>query len=163
MKTICLDTHILIWGIKEQSSLGQEEMIPRAKRFLRHLESEHNIVLVPSVVVAELLMSIPPNLHATVTNLLDKGFVIPPFDLQASTHFARIWQDKQNQGVIEQLKHNYQAKREEIKADCLIVATALSRGAECIYSYDSKLKIFASGHINVEDIPIIPDQQPLFQ
>lgn len=163
MKTVCLDTHILIWSIKEQSSPGQEYMIPRAKKFLEYLESEKYIVLIPAIVVAELLMRVPPELHATVTNLLDRSFVIPPFDLQSSTYFARIWQDKQKQGIIKELQQNYQAQRDEIKADCMIVAIALSRGAECIYSYDKKLRIFANGHIEVEEIPIIPNQPSLFQ
>ncbi len=163
MRTVCLDTHILIWAIKEQSSPGQEHMIPRAKKFLGYLETEKSIVLVPAIVVAELLMRVPSELHAMVTNLLDKSFVIPPFDLQSSTHFARTWQENQNQGIIKELQEKFQAKREEIKADCMIIATALSRGAECIYSYDDKLRIFANGHIKVEEIPIIPDQPPLFK
>lgn len=162
MKTVCVDTHILIWAIKEQASPGQEDLVPKAKRFLRYLESEKLIVLIPSIVVAELLMRVPPDLHPMVTNLLDKSFVIPSFDLQASTHFARIWQDRQNEGVIEELQLNYQAKREELKADCMIVAIAIANGAECIYSHDNKLKIFAEAHIQVIEIPNIPEQQTLF-
>jgi len=162
METVCLDTHILIWAIKEQASPGQEDMVSKAQRFLKQLESQKIIVLVPSIVVAEILMPVPPELHAMVINLLDRSFVIPPFDLQASTNFAKIWQNRQHQGIVEELQRNHQAKREELKADCMIVAIAITRGSECIYSYDNKLKLFAKGYIEVREIPIILEQKTLF-
>ena len=160
---VCLDTHILIWGVKEEAEAGQEEMIDKAKRFLAHLEKDGINMLIPSIVVAEFLMRIPPELHTTIINLLSKGFMIPPFDARASAIFAAIWQDRQEKKIIEDLLKNHHAKREELKADCMIVATAISRNAHILYTHDNKLMKFAAGKINVSDIPNIPEQRVLFE
>jgi len=39
MKKVCLDTHILIWGVKGESTPGQEDMISKAKQFFKWLEN----------------------------------------------------------------------------------------------------------------------------
>mgnify|MGYP001594595056 CR=1 FL=1 len=33
MSLVCLDNHVLIWGIKEQPTKGQEDMVSRTKAF----------------------------------------------------------------------------------------------------------------------------------
>jgi len=35
MAVVCLDSQILVWGIKQQATAGQEDMIPRANAFLK--------------------------------------------------------------------------------------------------------------------------------
>ena len=162
MKNICLDTHVLIWAIKEEASPGQEAMVPIAKRFLRKLEEDKALIIIPSVVIAELLMSVPPQYHAMTINLFQKGYVVSPFDIQSSAHFARIWRAQEEKKIIAELLNNHQAKRQELKADCMIVATAVAKNAEIIISHDKKLKIFAGDHIPVSEIPRIPEQGSLF-
>ena len=83
MKQICVDNHILLWGLREIATEGQEDMIPRTKRFLKDCEEQTTRILVPSVVLAELLTAIEPKHHALTTNLLEKGFSIAPFDAAA--------------------------------------------------------------------------------
>lgn len=46
-------------------------MIPRAKELINDLDNE-TLVLIPSLVIAEFLMNVPPNLHAMVINLFAK-------------------------------------------------------------------------------------------
>ena len=65
MSLVCFDNHVLVWGIKEQATPGQEDMIPRTKAFISKLQNDKVHVLIPSVVVAEFLMPIPPDMHAT--------------------------------------------------------------------------------------------------
>ena len=48
-----------------------------------------------------------------------------------------------------------------MKADYLIMATALAKGADCIYSEDAGLKKFAQGHINVRPLPNIEQRTSL--
>ncbi|MDM8558566.1 hypothetical protein [Candidatus Parabeggiatoa sp. HSG14] len=43
------------------------------------------------------------------------------------------------------------------KVDGMIVATAVTQKATCIYSHDPGLAKFASGYIEVKEIPILPD------
>lgn len=160
MGLVCLDNHVLIWGIKEEASPGQEPMIPLAKSYLKHLADTSTNVIIPSVVVAEFLMRIPTQLHATVTNLFNKSFTVAPFDTAAATNFARIWQTQKDKNLIEELILSGKTKQ-ELKIDSMIVAIAVSRGAELIISHDEGLKRFADGFIPVHDIPFISQQNYL--
>jgi hypothetical protein len=77
-------------------------------------------------------------------------------------HFARIWQDRDQRGVITLLKQRDRATRAELKADCMIVATAVAQGASCIYSHDDNLAGFANGQIDVRRMPDLASQLQLF-
>lgn len=159
MSLFCLDSHILIWGIKEEATPGQEPMVPKAKAFFEYLENDNAKVIVPSVVVAELLIKIPSSLHPMVTNLMQRTFIVPPFDLKAAMHFAKIWQEKKEQQVIQELD----GTRQELKADCMIVAIAVAQNATCLLSYDDNLKKFAEGYIEVRKLPNLGYQTSLFK
>lgn len=158
LNVVCFDHHILVWGIKEQATAGQEEMVPRAKAFLKSLTETQTHVLIPSIVIAEFLMPIPLELHATVVNLFDRSFMVVPFDSAAASAFARIWQAKKGQAIVEDLVANGKT-RAELRADSMIVATAYARNASCIYSHDNGVKAFAKDFILVKDIPVVPQQQ----
>ena len=155
MKLVCLDSHVLLWGVREIATPGQEDLIPRAKAFLGDAKMNGLRLLVPSIVVAELLSAIEEKHHALTSNLLSSGFMTPAFDLSAASHFARLWQRKQESGLIESIRKEQGATRSELKADCMIVATSLAQKAEAIYSHDFKLKRFANGEIDVLEIPAL--------
>tara|TARA_Y100000310_G_C20069107_1_gene528503 strand:+ start:51 stop:551 length:501 start_codon:yes stop_codon:yes gene_type:complete len=158
MKLVCFDNHVLIWGIKEEASPGQEDMIPRAKSFIKELDESNTKVLIPSVVIAEFLMRIPPEAHTTITNLFSKSFLVASFDTAAASHFATIWQAKKNQGGIAKIQEEMGTTREELKVDALIVATAVSHQVERIYSHDRGVKAFGEGFVDVQEVPFIPSQ-----
>lgn len=158
MEHVCLDTHILIWGIKEEATPGQELMIPKAKLFLKWLDDNKIKAIIPSVVISELLLPVPPELHNQVTDIFDQKFIVAPFDTAAASCFAKIWQSKNNDKTIQRLKYDYRTTKAELKTDCQIVAIAVSRKASCIISYDKKLTKFAEGYIEVKLIPDIPEQ-----
>lgn len=160
MKKVCLDNHILIWGIKEEATQGQEDMIPRAKKFFKWLENEDMKVLIPANVIAEFLMLIPHKEHGQVISLFHKFFIVAPFDAAAASCFAKIWRERNDDGTIERLKGEG-ATKNKITFDCQIVATAVTHGASCIYSYDEDLAKFAKGYIEVKKMPDIPEQLPL--
>ena len=153
MKLVCVDTHILIWGIREHVEDGQESMVYRTKAFFEWCKSNNTTIMVPSVVVGELLTAIESNHHAMVINLLETGFDIPSYDAKSAALFARLWREKKKSGLVGEIQSNLQATRQELKADCMIVATAISRNAEVIYSHDAKLKSFANGNIKVHELP----------
>lgn len=160
MSLICFDNHILIWGIKEQATKGQEDMIPMAKNFIDSLKDETS-VLIPSIVIAEYLMPIPQELHAMVINLFNKNFIIAPFDALAASKFALIWKTNKPTDEADGIIKNDITKA-ELKADSMIVAIAVARKAECIYSHDKWIKTFAKGFIDVKDIPFLPKQVNAF-
>ena len=153
MKRVCIDNHVLIWGIREHADPGQEDMIPRTKSFFDDCKKNNIQIMVPSVVLAELLTAIDPKHHAMVHNLIASSFLVPPFDSAASTIFAKLWQSRKDSGAIERIKSELGATRQELKADCMIVATGIAHKADAIYSHDSKLKNFANGAIPVLEIP----------
>ncbi len=53
---VCLDTHVIIWGIKEEASPGQENMVQRAKSYIRHQVNQGVNLMIPAPVVAEALI-----------------------------------------------------------------------------------------------------------
>ena len=48
-----------------------------------------------------------------------------------------------------------------MKADFMIAATALSRGASCIYSEDAGLRKFAQDYISVKPLPNVEKQMSI--
>jgi predicted nucleic acid-binding protein len=155
---VCLDTQILIWGIQENAKLGQEDMIRRAQYLFRELSQARTKALVPSVVIGEFLLKIPASMHTMVLNLMREGFLTAPYDLQAAACFASLWQERDEGNIIRYLRDELQATRAELRADCMIVATAIVQKASCIYSHDKKLKTFAGNAIQVIKLPREQDQ-----
>ena len=161
MDLVCLDTDVVIWGIKGEATPGQEDMVPRAKAFLKNLDDKGTRVLIPAVVVAELLIKVQVGLHSDVLSFFQRRFIIGDFDLPASSHFARIWQTRMDDQTIPSLQ-SAGVFRTKLRADCMIVATAIAHGASCIYSHDRGVHRFAEGHILVAQIPELPEQLDLF-
>jgi len=162
MRTICLDNHALIWGIKEQCTEGQEEMIPKTKKFIESIDNNETTVIIPAIVLAEFLLPIPKEQHAMVINLFNRGFIIAPFDALCASKFSLIWQTNKPPEKAQELIKTGTTKN-ELRADGFIVATAVARKAECIYSYDRWIKTFAKGFIDVREIPFIASQPELIK
>jgi predicted nucleic acid-binding protein len=161
MELACFDNNVLIWGIKGEATDGQQEMIPRTKLFINSISDDEEMsVLIPTVVIAEYLLRIPFNEHANVIKLFNESFIIAPFDANAASKFALIWLTNKSSGKLEELRKSGNTKQ-LLKLDSMIVATAVSRNAHCIYSHDEGIKSFAEGFIEVKDIPIIPTQTTL--
>ncbi|MCT0199921.1 PIN domain-containing protein [Synechococcus sp. CS-1325] len=161
MSQVCVDTHILIWGVKEQSEPGQEEMIPKAKELLKRCERDGKLILVPSIVVAEFLTGIPPSVHGEVLELLSGWCQIQPFDALCASVFAKLWQEKTALGVVADIRKDNVATRQELKADCMIVSTAVANKSETICTHDTALMRFAQGSVVCRQIPEYPIQGKL--
>lgn len=159
---MCIDNHVLIWGVGEFATNGQEDMIDRTKRFLIWLENRKVDILIPSVIIAEFLMNIPHEAHPAIIKVLEKSFITAPFDTQAAAMYARIWREKKGENVVKQLQQSGRI-REAIKVDCMMVAIAVVRGANLIYSNDTiGVAKIANGYVDVSEIPNIEQQGNLF-
>lgn len=138
MSHVALDTMILVYGLRTKSPPpGDRELCRRARILLAQLDEEKATVIVPSVVVAELLVPIPSDKHGDFIHELNRRFICPPLDLQAASAAAALWQRHR------QLPKREQTQRTLLKADALIVATAKVAGAVRFYSHERKCRSLA--------------------
>jgi len=161
MGLVCVDTQILIWAIKEEATPGQDGMIPRSKALLKYLSESDKKILIPAVVLGEFLIKMPTESHRTVFNLMQREFVVAQYDAKAALHYARIWRARQGDQVFESLKESGKT-RQELKADRMIVATAVAHEVECIYSHDRGVMAFGKDFVDVQCVPEIPVQIGMF-
>lgn len=150
MNLVCLDTNIVIWGIRKVAAVGQEEMMTRASNLFKLFEADKTVIIVPSIVVAEILSGLEPKFHQPFMTAIQSRFMMPSFDSHAAMLYAQVWQAYKNHQSpsIEPPR-----PREGLKADSFIIAIALANKASCIYSHDKHLKTMATGFIEVKTLP----------
>lgn len=153
---VCIDNHILVWGIRREATPGQEKMIKRTGLLLEYLEENDALIIIPSVVVGEFMVRVPPDKHKKVLAVLEKRFQIAPYDTAAALIAAQLWIEK-NKGssrVSDDLREGLKdPSRIKLKDDCKIIATAIKCKADCIYSEDDGVQKFGQGKIEVRDVP----------
>jgi predicted nucleic acid-binding protein len=164
MSLICADNHLLIWGVRNVATTGQEVMIAKAVRYISFVDEQKDDILVPSVVLAEFLAGVPEERSAAVLAVMEKRFKIAPFDTPAAVIAARIWRKvkSENASLLDDLRQDG-VSRIKIKADIQIIATAVARKADRIISHDAGLQKLAEGWIEAVPIPDIPTQGSLFE
>lgn len=156
MKRACLDNHILIWGIRGIATPGQEAMINRAQGLFEDLDAADADILVPAVVVAEFLAGVPKPQHVGLIEVLNRRFQIAPFDVRTAAIAAELWREaaERNPHLRQQIQEIFPGtERTKVKADLMILATALARGADVLYTHDGPLKTAAAGRIEVRELP----------
>ncbi len=134
MSRACLDNHILIWGIRG----------------------------VAAVVVAEFLAGVPRAQHTELLKVLSRRFQLPPFDVRAAAVAAGLWRDaaERSPHLRDQIREAFPGtSRTKIKADIQILATALARNTDILYTHDSALRMMAEGRIEVRGLPPAPPTQ----
>lgn len=155
---ICVDTNILIWGVKREATPGQEIMIERANYFLDKSQEEGLKFILPSLVLGEIMARTPPEKAMDFYRVMHKRFIIVPYDALAAIEFGKMchrWKDKNpNSDVI-----GPDCSRKKIKVDQMIIATAIARKACCIYTHDAGIHKLADGMIEVYELPEMPPRQ----
>lgn len=159
MKTVCIDTQILIWGVRKQATAGQESMIHRAEIFFEYLEKSNARVILPSVSVGEFLTGVPEEKQPAVLETLQERFRIVDFDPVAAALAAKFWQDRK-----QLVAPGSTASRDVIKADFQILATAVTRKASILYTHDDELLKMKQSRITVSKMPEgLAQQEDLFR
>lgn len=146
MELVCLDTNICIWGIKQQSSEGQDDCIRKARYLIELLSRQKTEIAIPAIVVAELLDKVSCSESISFSARLEDLFVIPPFDRMAAEEYARLAAP----GNIS---------KESTKVDRMIVATARAIRADAIYSEDPHIWAIANPVMEVRRLPAPPPEQ----
>ncbi len=145
---VALDTMILVWELHRKPVLAQKELQQRTRILLEQLDDDKSTVVVPSIVVAELLIPIKPEKHGDFIAELRRRFLCPPLDLQAASLAAELWQRHRGLPKTEQIK------RRTLKSDVLIVATASVAGASIFYSHEAKCRRLARlAQLEAKDLP----------
>lgn len=128
--TVGLDTMTMIWGLQgieprggNPQQMNLTEMQQRAVILLDILEEQKEKIVVPSVMVAELLVKVDLADHSNYLAELQRRFFIPLFDLPASALAATLWVKHKSLPKAEQMG------RTTVKSDVMIVATIKIAGA----------------------------------
>ena len=171
MSLVALDTQVLTWAVQAlhekhvpieprktaatPAQIAQwEERKGQAVSLLQELQDNKTTVSIPSIVLGELLCAVPVSKHAALFDVLAKDFVVHPFDLVASMTFAELYRLRHTDGTIDALKaQTPPPTREMVKADLVILATAVRWKADRIYSHDAGLAKLAHGRIRVLEMP----------
>jgi predicted nucleic acid-binding protein len=148
MNTACIDNHILIWGVRKQATPGQDKMIERAELFLEYCDAAKTRIIVPAIVIGEFLVKTPPEKHEEISTVLDKRFRIAPYDAITAASAARILQEYKASGV-----KSSHTNRDVLKADIQILATAITRKCDVLYTHDEGLTALAERYIKVCKMP----------
>jgi hypothetical protein len=147
---------VMIWGLQskgakrgnpKQSDLRELQI--RAVILLDMLEADGKQIIVPTVMVAELLVGVDRKNHGEFVAKLQERFFCPPFDLRASALAAELWQ------FHKDLPKSNQLQRNVLKADVMIIATAKAAGASAFYSHDAACRRLAE-HVGMvaQDLPV---------
>ena len=154
---VCLDTHVIIWGIKGEASQGQEEMVQRAKSYIRHQEEQDVDLMVPAPVVAEAMIRGDVDQLRTIRTIVERSFFIAAFDSPAAFLAAELERGRGAAKLLEEGK----APRGHIRIDAQIAAIAIVQNAEAIVSHDPHMRTVAQNRIPVIELPDIPEQGSL--
>jgi succinate dehydrogenase hydrophobic anchor subunit len=165
MALVCLDTQIIQWGaMRTVSDSGSQPMIARAYDFILWLTQQNTTVILPSLIVGELLVPIPPEEHNRVLAQLSSDWMIVDFDLKAALLFAQMRYDKAIKQVMDDIrKHDPYATRKQLIADVMIIATAITHSAEKIYSHNDNFLSLAKGYVVAENFLNIAVQQSFLE
>ncbi len=159
---ICFDTQILIWGIQGASRPDQSNMVGRTQRYIDQLDRDGERVMIPAPALAEYLAGFDVDGQERQLQILERSFLIPSLDAPAAALAARILAQRE---LIRDLSRDHNVRRQELKVDVLIVATAIVHQADTLVSEDPHIRqlVAASGRtIKVIGVPDVSSPGPLF-
>jgi predicted nucleic acid-binding protein len=149
---VTLDTNFLIWGVRGESSPGQEHLIPIAQAIISKLKASDDRVVLTAIVVAEYLSGTPEDKFDAEFAEIHKSFQVLPFDAKAAKIAAKLWQSR------HKLIQSIGKSRNVIKADIQLVATARAHDVNRVYSGDADVLSYAG---SLHMVPVeIPNEAP---
>ncbi|MBK8396231.1 MAG: type II toxin-antitoxin system VapC family toxin [Leptospiraceae bacterium] len=162
MSIICLDTNILIWGIKKQPTKGQEANVEYAERFIQDIGDKGHTVIIPTIVLAELLANVPFKDHDKIISEIQTFARLEPFDSDASVKYSELFLKLEKTGE-EEYKKEFNKSRRALKADIMIIATAICKNVKELYTNNVNefIKLSSGQKIKILDLPKIPIQTNL--
>lgn len=163
-KVVCIDSTILIWGVKKYASPGQENKIPQAVRFIEQLDESDTKILIPTPIITELLShkATESERDAVIVLLNTKNIIIKPFDIACALKCGELLQKTFTDKELRDYAIEEKIVKAKIKYDSMIAATAIVNKCDCIYAEDGDIERYAGGQIRVLKMPTINVQTDLF-
>ncbi len=145
MKTVVLDNHVMVWGVRGVADKGSEAMIPRTQEALQRLRDQKARIVVPTPVISEFLVRLEPQeMDQALAELL--VWAQPgPLDVPAAWQAAIIYREAAvATGEPNLLKELQSAVgKQRVKVDIQILAISLVRKASILLSHDAHLRALA--------------------
>ena len=112
--------------------------------------------------LAEILSPVPPAEQGKVTALIDKRFLVAPFDAPAAKKCGELLYKSFKDTELIQYRADNAVPKQKLKYDCMIAAICIVRKVDCLYTHDvTDMQRFCDGQILVKDMPIM--SQPAVQ
>jgi predicted nucleic acid-binding protein len=158
---ICLDTAILIWGVRGIATAGQEPMIGRTRRYLDHLEEARTTIMVPTPALSEYLVGAESSVKAAEElAIFERGFYLPGFDIPSAFLAAELQRDSDK---MKSIRKEFGVDRQQLRTDAMIIAIAVIHKAAKIITNDLRhFTRLAGDRIAVVEVPEILEQSKLF-
>ena len=163
MKKVCVDSNFLVWAIKERATLGQEHLIPLAKKIVDYFDLHKIEIIVPSLVVAELLSDIENDeVRDTLADVISNNFNIIHYDVLCAKEFASL-RVKMDKDLIKEHRVENSITQSRLKNDYNICASAIAKKCDAIITNNKKDFVkYSAGKIpiyTIEDmVKIISDE-----
>lgn len=159
---ICIDSCIVIWGIKKDSNGSDREKIPVAVNFIEECSNKNVKIVIPSIALGEVLSGCDVLRRNALLTEISKRFIVAPYDAMAALHYAEMWRSRETRinGLSEKPTRN------ALKADFMIIAIARAQKASCIYTSEGELNVFnsfADGKIQVDTLPAFIEQLEILE
>lgn len=142
---VCIDTQLLIWGVQRTSHVGQEGMIPATLTLFHEWHKLGQRVMVPSIAFGEFLGGCGDEERVQYQNIIMKDFIVAPFDARASFKYAQVLYPRWASLKQTELATGTVNSRTALKADFMIIATALAYGATQLYGHEKKFEQYVDG------------------
>lgn len=152
-RVVCLDSQVVVWGVKKQCRPGQEQMIVKAEWLIKELEEQKAIAIIPAPAMAELLSPLNDDEANDFMDLVKDVFRVPSFDMAAARMCAKLFTERNRDPSIRVYRKEREITRETMKFDLQIVSIAIVNGCDCIYSEDPDIAKFAGTAIKVLTVP----------
>lgn len=154
---ICLDTMVLIWGVRKEASGQQQHMVRKTHLFLNALQEERESILIPTPALSEFLIGVKQEKWSRYLEIFQESFRIMPFDYPAAQVAARITQ----KALSSDVSKAFDIKKEALKFDAAIIAIAKLAGAEYLITEDPHFKKITIPGMKIMGVPEVKIQEDM--
>ena len=142
----CIDTQILYWVLVKKPPLSRPDAVDKALNLFRWMHEKKFQVIIPTLVVGEVLVSVPLAKHSEVLKQFERDWMVVEFDLRAASEFAKLRQRYLSDNSPRELQQmlNGEPKR-VIIADMMILGVAIANKADYLVTDDNPLLATACG------------------